>query len=149
MLLQPRVLPGHRHPEPWAEPGCGDAQAESQFLPSTCMRMNCLSERRCIICYYLLSLKQSVKQEDRNIPNAWAELAVTGVALLAVQPSEYPGIRRQGWSKAGRCWTKSTRNYSRETFNLVGSVSRNSALCHLFLTRTLYCISVSVCLFRQ
>lgn len=101
-----RALPRHRHPEPGAKPGYGDARADSQVLPSTCMRVNCLWERRRIVCYYSLSLKKSLEQEDRNIPNAWAELAVAGVAVICwvsspVSPLEYADRARQGWAGVG------------------------------------------------
>lgn len=71
LLVQPRVPPAD--PRPWAKAGHEDARAEGRGLPSV--------RARCIVCYYSLSLKKSLTQEDGNIPNAWAELAETGVAV--------------------------------------------------------------------
>lgn len=101
--VQPRILPGIPHPEPWATPGREGAWADSQVLPSPSVRMNCLSERRCIVCYYSLSLKKSLKQEDGKVPNARAEPALAAICGASSPGNAlgYADGARRRWADAG------------------------------------------------
>lgn len=104
-MVQPHVLPGHLCPEHAAWRGYGDAPSR-KLCSALYLHENELSFRNegyCLLLPYYL--KKSLKQEDRSIQSAWAELRVAGAAVISwvsspVNTLKYANMPCQGWSDA-------------------------------------------------